>query len=223
MNIINILSTRYILLLVVVSILVIVTSCQEKEILSFTTPSTYRFNSPTLVDKAYYVRDTTNNQYIKVNDTLETFVVDNEDLADSLNSRFKVVFASESIIAFEFLSDKEVNIQFAKFDAKLNKYIDQRSQKSAYKFEGNAIKIDLLPNLNINLDNFFLELRQCYHAADRLSYPRSTPQDTTFSRNYDLRPCSFANDRDYINAMQPNVGRIDTVAVYKLDVIYSKY
>jgi hypothetical protein len=201
---------------------VIAVSCADKAVPTFTVPSTYRFNSPTLVDKTYYVYD--NGGYRLVTDTLDDFLVDNEVLGDSLNQRLRKVFINETITSISFLTTNESQITFAMYDPLTSTYINPRIVNSKYRFEGNDLKIDSLPNAKMNIDGDFYEVRQKYHAADRVY--RWVKTDTTLRvRDYDLRPYQYDDDKSYINFMslqRPDYS-MDTLAIYDVDVIYSKY
>jgi hypothetical protein len=201
-----------------------VTSCKTEEVATFTTPSTYRFNSPTVVDKAYYVRTSTND-YKKVTDTLEDFVVDNEDLADSINVKLLGLFEKQAITSIAFINGTDAKITFARYDRLAKNFVNIVEEPSKYSLVGNKIVFDILPAVDIEINNFFLELRQCYQACDRVAgVRRKFPlKDTLVQRSFDLRQCQFTKDIDYIGELQPTIGAIDTVAIYDLDVVFSKY
>jgi hypothetical protein len=198
-------------------------SCKKEEAATFTTPSTYRFNSPTLVDESYYVLvgDTV---YRKITDTLEDFIVDGEDLADSINNRLLAIFQVQAITSIEFVNGTDANITFARYDNTdiVNKFVDFVTKPTKYSFVGNNVSFDILPDADIHIDNFFLELRQCYQACDRLDR-KVTATDTTVTRFYDFRRCEFSSDQSYISALQPLNSKIDTLAIYHFDVVFSKY
>jgi hypothetical protein len=203
-------------------VLLIMMSCAKQEVTAtFTTPSIYRFNSPTVVTKTYYAYE--NGRYNQKTKDIESFITGNEILADSINNIFDQNFSKQAFLEFNFLNSNQVDVTLGKLDSTKQKYITGEIVTSNYRFEGNFLKIDSFPSLKIGVNNFFLELRECYHFADRL-FKRYSP-DTFAIRNFNHLPCRYDNDSLYINSMKNDYINLtlDTVAIYNVELIYSKY
>jgi hypothetical protein len=201
--------------------LVLFSNCVKKEELSFKTPSIYKFNGPILEDKTYYVREVGN--YRRITDTLVDFLQPIDILADSLNSlvrKYRNQYAIESI---EFIDGTNAAITIGKLDTLGQNVIQKQVLKETYQLSGNDV---ILSNgLKFVLDNGYRELHECYQASDRSMYLYQGDTIVSALRNYDFRACQFTDDKSYITFMTNAVNpfKIDTLAIYKINVIYSNY
>jgi hypothetical protein len=214
------------------ALLVIATSiwsCTDNTTATFITPSTYGFTAPFLEEKSYYLRE--DSTFRKITDTLEEFLADNDIVADSINNRLNKVRSSSAILRMSFKNGTEVDVTIGRLDTiiinnkKVLGYTDTTTLMTTYQLSANKVLIKGFESEDLELNNEFREIHQCFHVADRAfnKYQSDTIADRI--RNYDFRNCSFNDNQAYINFMQNSLAdyKMDTLAIYRVSVIYSNY
>ena len=106
---------------ILIGALAMIFSCtKQEEPVTFTVPSKYRFNSPTVLSKTYYV-DSLGNYIIKTKD-LETFILDNEGFAqngiglDKIYYKNGYLLRSTGVNGFKQTYSPEGNLLFREYD-----------------------------------------------------------------------------------------------------------
>jgi hypothetical protein len=208
-------------LFIAATIIGMLISCQDQVTPTFTTPSTYRYNSPQLETTEIFEYGL--GTYIPFISNENKFGIDNESNSDSINRIVNLEFLkSGAVTQLNFSGPAIVQVTVAKLDTvnKANTFIVNKIVSSGYRFEGNKLKIDSFPDRRWEIDNDFYEIRECYYFSEQ----SWKVNDTLRARVFDYSLCNSIDKVDYIKKVSTNRGRIfDTVAVHLVDLIFTKY
>lgn len=192
-------------------------SCQKTETFSFTTPSTYRFNSPSLYDRQVFSIETNQTATLLV-DSLGTFKKSNAEVADTLNVLIQQNYQDELITSMTLNDGKNLDLTFSKYDTLQHKFVTVREENLDYFLTGNDIQITKYPELNFGLDNDFMEIHLCKEFSER------SIKDIT-THEYIEENCTSSIPQKIVERIlsESQGKKYDTIAVEVVNFIYSKY
>ncbi|MBK8346317.1 MAG: hypothetical protein IPL08_01375 [Saprospiraceae bacterium] len=206
-----------------VVLFVILASCTKDQVNTFTLPSVYRFNTPSLDSKSIFVIDPGTKNIRMISDTLGSFNRGNKEIADSLNRIILTEFLSERLETVMFNNSEDATLTFGRLDTvgTPDKIVDLKEIKTKYKLSGNQVVFTDFPQYLIFLNNEFLELDYCQELT-----LRSAKLSTGGSqKKYYKRPCTSDLPRDIVSRIvssEPGV-KYDTISLEYVKYIYSKY
>jgi hypothetical protein len=200
---------------------VFISSCTKVE-RTFNIPSTYRFNSPSLVSKTIFSIDTGTGSIVELTKELGSFNRSNNEIADSINRIVKTQFTQVFLQSLTFISSNQLKLSFARIDTSktLDEVIPVKDTTYTYSLSGNTVKIDDTP-YTLFLDNYFEEIILCNEFTLR---NQKTPNNTNI-RKYYLSNCNSINPLESVKAIINKVPKVayDTISVEYVHYIFSKY
>ncbi|MEZ4912055.1 MAG: hypothetical protein R2774_14480 [Saprospiraceae bacterium] len=190
--------------------------CKKEETYSFSTPSTYRFNSPSLTNRQVFaIQD---SKYTQLIDSLGSFDKSNEEIADTLNVFIKQNFIDPFITEITLTDSKNVKLVISQYDTLTKAFTVLREENLGYTLVGNDVEITGYPNLSINIDTDFMELRLCKSFSERSIF-------NSDKNEYHEENCTTRDGESTINNIvvsNPSI-TYDTIGLEYVDFIYSKY
>lgn len=191
-------------------------SCKKEDTYTFSTPSTYRFNSPSLVERNVYLIN--GNDYTLLIDSLGSFDKSNAEIADTLNVFIKQNFIDPFITELMLIDGSNLKMVISNYDTLSKKFVTIKEENLGYSLVGNDLEINGYPELSINIDTDFMELRQCKLFSERSV--KNAPQNLYIEENCTTRDGEKTVDKIVKSDLSVT---FDTISVEYVDFIYSKY
>lgn len=201
-------------------LVVVITGCTKETFNQLVYPTTFRFNSPALDDRAVFTIDNTNTMFMKIIDELGSFDRSDASISDTINHMIRAEFANNMISEITLLSASDMVITRGRLALDPNNplkdtIIVQNIDTVRYQINGNY----LMPGMYLNNENRDIYIcNEFIYANARISTDSlyfAYYRNDCNGRNYETTLRRFIDNNNFL--------KFDTASVEYVNYIFSSY